>query len=230
MPDAGGFRTAAAKACEVAVRYDCLVTVGIVPSRPETGYGYIMPGPALEQDAMKVARFVEKPDGARALDLITAGALWNSGLFAWSAGRLLAEVRQHTPEVAPALSYLEQGDVEAFFDLVVPISIDVGLLERSNRVAVVPGQFAWDDIGNWEALYRVRAKDGRGNVTVGPVHPRESDDCLLWSEGDPIVVDGARDLIVIHANGRILVTTRERAAELKSVLDSLPQRIRDLDT
>ncbi len=229
VPDRDAFRDAAATACDVAARFDRLVTVGIVPSRPETGYGYIMPGPPLDTDARKVARFVEKPDGPRALDLIAAGALWNSGLFAWTAERLLKEVAVNTPEVAPAVPCLDRGDIEEFFETVVPISIDVGLLERSNRVAVVPGHFEWDDIGNWEALYRVRPKDADGNVLVGRVHPNQSSDCLLWSDTDPIVADGVKDLIVIHANGRILVTTRERAARLKRVLDALPYRVRELE-
>ena len=98
---------------------------------------------------------------------MAAGALWNSGLFAWTAERLLAEVETHTPEVARGLPALERGDVARFFRDVYPISIDVGLLERSGAVAVVPGAFAWDDVGTWQALARVRPKDTSGNVVVG---------------------------------------------------------------
>ena len=88
-----------------------------------------------------MARFAEKPDAATALDLMASGALWNSGLFAWSAETLLEEVRQHTPEIAPHLPMLEKGDVAGFFEAVTPVSIDVGLLERSQAVAVIPGRF-----------------------------------------------------------------------------------------
>ena len=104
--DAAAFRTTADVALAAARRHDRLVTVGIVPSRPETGYGYIVPGPALDASARSVARFSEKPDAATALDLMAAGALWNSGLFAWTAARLLAEVETHTPEVSGAVATL----------------------------------------------------------------------------------------------------------------------------
>jgi mannose-1-phosphate guanylyltransferase len=200
-----------------------------VPSRPETGYGYIVPGSPLDGGARTVARFSEKPDAATALDLMAAGALWNSGLFAWTAARLLDEVARHTPEVAPALAALEAGDVGGFFRAVTPISIDVGLLERSGAVAVVTGTFVWDDVGTWQALARVRPKDPSGNVVVGPAFVHESQDCIVWSDRDPIVLAGVQDLIVVQANGRILIMPAERAAGMKQLLDALPPDIRDID-
>jgi mannose-1-phosphate guanylyltransferase len=200
----------------------------MVPSRPETGYGYIVPGPELDGTARRVARFVEKPDAARALDLIAAGALWNSGLFAWTASRLRAEVERHTPELAVALAALQSGDVARFFAMVTPVSIDVGVLERSNAVAVVAGDFHWDDVGTWEALARVRTLDGGGNVLVGPVHAHGAEDCIAWSDGDPIVLFGVRDLVVVRANGRILVMNRADASRLKQALDTLPPEVRDV--
>lgn len=225
--DAAEFRRTAGTALDVARTHDRLVTVGVVPSRPETGYGYIVPGTPLDGSALSVARFSEKPDAATALDLMAAGALWNSGLFAWTARRLLAEVARHTPEVVPALPALESGDVERFFATVTPISIDVGLLERSGAVAVVRGEFAWDDVGTWQALARVRAKDPSGNVVVGPAFLQDARDCVVWSDGDPIVLCGVQDLVVVHAHGRILVIPAERAAAMKTLLDALPADIRD---
>jgi mannose-1-phosphate guanylyltransferase len=226
--DAAAFRRTADTALAIARQHDRLVTVGVVPSRPETGYGYIVPGPPLGEGARMVARFSEKPDAATALDLMAAGALWNSGLFAWSAGRLLAEVATHTPEVAPHLPTLRAGDVERFFEEVTPISIDVGLLERSGSVAVVSGAFAWDDIGTWQALTRVRPKDTSGNLVVGNAFMHDSEDCIVWTEGDTVVLSGVQDLIVVHANGRILVMPSERAASMKQLLDALPPEIRDV--
>jgi mannose-1-phosphate guanylyltransferase len=202
----------------------------VVPSRPETGYGYIVPGPPLGDGARMVARFSEKPDAATALDLMAAGALWNSGLFAWTAERLLLEAEAHTPEVAPHLPALRSGDIERFFREVTPISIDVGLLERSGSVAVVSGAFAWDDIGTWQALTRVRPKDPSGNVVVGSVFTHESEDCIIWSDRDTVVLSGVRDLIVVQANGRILVMPAERAASMKQLLDALPPDIRDVES
>jgi len=176
-----------------------------------------------------VARFSEKPDAATALDLMAAGALWNSGLFAWTADLLLQEVEAHTPEVAPHLPALESGDVAGFFRDVTPISIDVGLLERSSSVAVVSGAFAWDDIGTWQALTRVRAKDPQGNVMVGRAFAHNSEDCVVWTERDTVVLSGVQDLIVVQANGRILVMSTEHAGSMKQLLDALPPNIRDPD-
>ncbi|HEU5304270.1 MAG TPA: sugar phosphate nucleotidyltransferase, partial [Gemmatimonadales bacterium] len=203
--DAAAFRRTADAALMTARRYGRLVTVGVVPSRPETGYGYIVPGAPLGDGARMVARFSEKPDAATALDLMAAGALWNSGLFAWTAENLLAEVQAHTPEVAPHLPALRAGDVGRFFREVTPISIDVGVLERSASVAVVSGAFAWDDVGTWEALMRVRPKDPGGNVVVGSGYMHDSEDCIVWADRDTVVLSGVQDLIVVQANGRILV-------------------------
>jgi mannose-1-phosphate guanylyltransferase len=228
--DAAAFRRTAEAALAAARQYDRLVTVGVVPSRPETGYGYIVPGPPLGDGARMVARFSEKPDAATALDLMAAGALWNSGLFAWTAERLLLEAEAHTPEIAPQLPTLRAGDVERFFREVTPISIDVGLLERSACVAVVSGAFAWDDIGTWQALTRVRPKDPSGNVIVGNAFLHESEDCIVWSDSDVLVVSGVRDLIVVQANGRILVMPTERASSIKHLLDALPPEIRDVES
>lgn len=228
--DAAAFRRTAEAALETARTHERLVTVGVVPSRPETGYGYIVPGASLGDGVRMVARFSEKPDAATALDLMAAGALWNSGLFAWTAERLLAEVEAHTPEVSPHLPALRRGDVERFFREVTPISIDVGLLERSSAVAVVSGAFSWDDIGTWQALTRVRPKDTSGNVVVGNAFAHNSEDCIVWAERDTVVLSGVQDLIVVQANGRILVMPSESAASIKQLLDALPPDIRDVSS
>lgn len=222
------FRHTAAQALATAVRHRRLVTVGIVPSRPDTGFGYIVPGNSLDDIARTVARFAEKPGAATALDLMASGALWNSGLFAWPADLLLEEVRRLTPEIGPALALLERGDVAGFFRDVTPVSIDVGVLERSRAVAVVHGRFTWDDVGTWDALPRVRPRDAAGNVAVGPAHLLDCEDCVVWSAGDPIVVSGVKDLVVVHANGRLLVMPRQQAANLKLLLDRLPADVREL--
>jgi mannose-1-phosphate guanylyltransferase len=227
--DAVAFRRTADLALRTARSHDRLVTVGVVPSRPETGYGYIVPGAPLDDSARTVARFSEKPDAATALDLMADGALWNTGLFAWTARRLLEETARHTPEIAPALDNLRADDVPGFFRKVTPISIDVGLLERSRAVAVVTGDFSWDDVGTWAALARVRAKDPSGNVVVGKAFLHQSRDCIVWSDGDPIVLSGVQDLVVVHANGRILILPAERAPNMKQLLDALPAEIRDID-
>ena len=226
--DNAAFVAAAEAALFAARDHDRLITVGIVPSRPETGYGYIVPGQALDDSVRTVARFAEKPDAKTALDLMAEGALWNSGLFAWTGTRLLAELHAHTPEIAPHLARLAEGDVAGFFRTVTAVSIDVGLLERSARVGVVPGHFDWDDVGTWEALTRVRPRDARGNVTVGPVVLEGAGECIAWSDGPPIVLGQVQDLIVVAANGRILVVNRAEAADLKRIVEALPEDVRNL--
>lgn len=226
--DPNAFVRSAASALEAARRHDRLITVGIVPSRPDTGYGYIIPGEPLDQGARSVREFVEKPDEPTARELMAAGALWNSGLFAWTASRLLAEVRALTPEIEPFIERLDRGDVAGFFAGVAPISIDVGVLERTRRIAVLPGHFDWDDVGTWDALGRVRPLDRDGNVAVGPVQLVDARDCVAWSDGTPVVVSGVNDLVVVSANNRILVIPRTRAAELKQVLERLPPDVREL--
>jgi len=227
--DPTAFVASAATALETATRHQRLVTVGIVPSRPETGFGYIVPGERLDSASRAVGRFVEKPDAARALDLMAEGALWNSGLFAWRAEDLRREVMVHTNEIAPYLPMLDRGDVAGFFQQVREVSIDVGVFERSDSVAVVAGDFAWDDIGTWEALARVRTRDRRGNVTHGPVTLVDCSDCIIWNDGPPMVLSGVKDLVVVHANNRTLVLDRARAPDLKRTLDALPADVRELE-
>ncbi len=223
-PDA--FRRTAAQALDAAERYDALVTVGMVPTRPEIGYGYIEPGEPLDGTARRVRRFIEKPDREQAEALIAAGALWNSGLFAWRAARFFEEARTHAPELAPHLHLLEGGEVTDFFARVTPIAVDHSHFERSDRVVVVSGAFAWDDVGTWDALHRTHAHDPQGNVIVGRGVAHETQECVVWADDGPIVLDGVRDLVVVRANGVTLVTTRDRSARLKELLDHLPPDLR----
>jgi mannose-1-phosphate guanylyltransferase len=219
--DADAFREAAEAALALAEAEDVLVTVGSRPTRAETGYGHIVPGGQLG-GGRRISRFVEKPDEAAAQSLMFQGALWNTGMFAWTARRFRSEIQQHTPELSGALGALERGEVDEFFASVRPVSIDVGVFERTTRGAVVSGDFGWDDVGSWAALRRVRDTDAAGNVRVGATHVRETTGSVIWSEAGTIVVDGMRDVVVVQARGITLVTTYSRAASLKSLLDSLP--------
>ena len=187
--DAAGFRQCARQALAAATTHDALVTVGIVPTRPDTSYGYIEPGAALDDGVTAVLRFTEKPNAVRAAQLVQQGALWNSGLFAWTPVLLLAVL---------------------------------GLL-----VVCVAGRFEWDDVGTWAALQRVREPDAGRNVLVGRAWARQSVDTTVWADDGVIVVDGVKGLVVVRANGITLVTTRERAADLKELLAELPESVRD---
>jgi mannose-1-phosphate guanylyltransferase len=222
VTDAGAFRATAAEALDIAESQDVLVTVGARPTRPETGYGYIVPGATLAGRARRIARFVEKPDAPRAGALIASGALWNTGLFAWTAKRFRAEIEAHTPELASGLRELDRGDADGAYRTFRPVSVDVGVFERTARGAVLPGDFGWDDVGSWAALRRVRATDDAGNVAIGDVHLVDAEGCVVWSEDGITVVSGLSNAVVVRARGITLVTTAEKAPELKRLLDRLP--------
>jgi mannose-1-phosphate guanylyltransferase len=221
---ADAFRRLLADAAAVSRRHQRLVTIGARPTRPETGYGYIRPGAPLagEAGAFAVASFVEKPGREAAAAYIADGCLWNTGLFVWPAALLLAELERHTPELQPLLPLLAAGDVRGFFDRAPVLTIDVGLLERTARVAVMPATFAWDDVGAWDAVGRTRRADDTGNVLVGDARAVDSAECIVWSEEGRTVVFGLRDVVVVRANGTTLVLPRERAPELKRLLEQLP--------
>jgi mannose-1-phosphate guanylyltransferase len=225
---AAAFLAVLARAAELSREHRLLFTLGAAPSRPETGYGYISPGGALTADgtAHRVARFDEKPDAATAARYIEQGRLWNTGIFVWPVRLLLDEIRRHTPELASLLPLLDADDADAFFAQAPSLSIDEGLLERSDRVAVVRADFEWDDVGAWDAVGRTRAADDAGNVAVGDAHFVQSSGCIAWSERGSVVVFGAEDLVIVHANGTTFVTPRDRAADLKQLLDALPMRLR----
>jgi mannose-1-phosphate guanylyltransferase len=225
--DADGFRAALLSAAETAARERALVTVGIVPVRPDPGFGYIQPGEPAGPTARHVARFVEKPDRARAEAMVRDGFLWNSGIFVWRAGDFLDEITAHTPEIAPHLA-AHPDDVGAFFGAIEkPIAVDVGVMERSARVLVIPGDFGWDDVGTWAALRRVRACDEGGNAMSGIVHALDSSNNVVHAEGNAVVLYGVRDLVVVSRPGLTLVTTTDRASDLKQLIDTLPPHIRE---
>lgn len=219
--DDRAFRAAARQALGVAAEFDVLVTVGVKPTRNETGYGYVIAGKPLG-GARTVARFVEKPSSARAALLRRRGALWNTGLFAWGVARFLGEAGAYARELKPGWPALAAGDVPGFFAAVRPVAVDVAVLERTKRLAVVAGAFRWDDIGSWDALLRIRPADARGNVVVGNVtlaaDVRRS---VLWSDSEHLAVLGLEDMIVVRANGHTLVMQTGRAEQLKELVARL---------
>jgi len=219
--DDSAFRAAATHALGVAAEQDVLVTVGIKPTRNETAYGYIVPG-APAGSARKVKRFIEKPSPARAALLRRRGALWNSGLFAWSAARFLGEAGAYAEELAPGWPALSNGDAPRFFAAVTPVAVDVAVLERTTRLAVVTGTFAWDDIGSWDALLRVRRRDARGNVTVGNVTLGDDvKNSVIWADSEDLAVVGIEDMVIVRANGYTLVMPTGRPDKLKALVQRL---------
>lgn len=225
--DVPGFQDALRLAASEAARAQGLVTVGIVPTHPDTGLGYLVPGDATDGAARRVARFVEKPGRTAAEALVAAGALWNSGIFAWPVGVFLDEVRAYCPAVSESLE-LAGDDAAVFFTSVKdPVAVDVAVLERSARVFVLAGSFGWSDVGTWSALRGVRERDGAGNVAHGRVHLRDSTENVVYAAGADMVLYGVHGLVVVECAGIVLVTTEEKARDLKPLLESLPPELRD---
>jgi mannose-1-phosphate guanylyltransferase len=221
--DEAQFREVLLDAEEAAQKTHTLVTVGIVPTRADQGFGYIQALNPNKKGGSPVKRFVEKPDRARAEKMRSEGYLWNSGIFVWAVGDFLAQVRQHTPELGKALALDRDAEAPEFFaSIAKPVSVDVGVLERSKNVTVIPGDFGWDDIGTWASLGRVRDKDEFGNVTIGTVHMLDCTDNVVRTDSGTVVIYGVDNLVVVVHDGLTLVTTREKAADLKRLVESLP--------
>ena len=227
---ATAFRSLVLRAARIATRRDVLLTVGARPDRPDTGYGYLQPGDAMDgsrgggtdEPPRRVLRFHEKPDAPQAADYIRQGFLWNTGIFVWRASVFLTELRAHAPEIAALIPRLEAGDVDGFFREAPGQSVDEAVLERSQACAMLPAPFYWDDVGSWEALARTRPADPRGNARAGDVVCVESDDNIVYGDGGRVVLFGVREMVVVVAGGVTMVTTREHARELKRLVERLP--------
>ena len=216
-----------------AARAGRFVTFGMRPTAPETGYGYIAIGTALDDapDAFAVAEFVEKPDAARAARLATDGRhLWNSGMFVFTARTLLEELASHAPDVLHAvrhamaertsdLDFVRLG-VEAF-TACPSISLDYAVAERTSRAAVVPADIGWSDIGSWGALWELGRKDEQGNVTVGDVLLESARNCYVRSDGMLATVVGLEDAVVVVTEDAVLAMHRDHAQDVKKVVDRL---------
>jgi mannose-1-phosphate guanylyltransferase/mannose-6-phosphate isomerase len=203
-----------------------MVVFGVVPTSPHTGYGYIEQG-----DGHLVEKFVEKPDLETAKRFLAAGGyLWNSGMFVFRAERFLGELKRHRPDVLAGVERSmaqAQRDVdfvrpqhEAF--LAVPEdSIDRAVMEKTRDAAVVPASFDWSDVGSWNALWTLGQKDAAGNVSQGDVMARDSRGSYLRSEGRLIAAVGVENLVIIETSDALLVSTRERADDVKLAVDEL---------
>jgi mannose-1-phosphate guanylyltransferase len=216
---AGDFATTARTAARVAAETEGLVTVGVEPTRPATGYGYIEPGEQPNGFA-RVAQFVEKPDEATAKTYVEAGHYWNAGIFAWTPTALLDAARD-TP-LEPLVEALDDDDPERGFGAVESVSIDYAVLERADDVFVVPASFEWDDLGSWDAVGRVLDSDSDGNVILGDGLTIDASDCVLASDGHVSVV-GVDGLVVASYDGKTLVVPREQSQRVREVVAQLDE-------
>jgi mannose-1-phosphate guanylyltransferase/mannose-6-phosphate isomerase len=229
--DLAAFHDALQAAAETAHATGALMTFGIRPARPETGYGYIEAGAPAHGRALRVARFVEKPDAATATEYLRGGRhLWNSGLFLFRAVDFLAELGRLEPEMLAACTdAVERARTdldfvrldEESFRRAPSNSIDYAVMERTDRALVVPVAMQWSDVGSWSALHEVADKDKAGNATWGDVVALDTRDSLVRSDGPLVVTYGLRDTVVVATKDAVLVASAEAAQDLKSVVSRL---------
>jgi len=232
LPDPDAFKRTAKRALELAEREPILVTLGVPPQRAETGYGYIERGAPIDgiPGAFRVRSFREKPDAGTAGRFLAAGDFyWNSGMFFWRPSVLLEALAQAKPDLARGLDRLPaKGDIDRALDEIFPglesISVDYAVLERAENVAVLEAPFDWDDLGSWGAWARRQARDAAGNVTVGKALAIDSEDCVVLGDGTPIVVLGAKGLVVVQRPGGILVCPLDRAEDVRKAVAELKRR------
>ncbi len=234
--DTAAFRTCVTSA-EAAARHDYLVTIGIRPDRPETGYGYInaggrCPEAGLEQVQL-VHQFVEKPDLDTAREYLRAGSYyWNSGMFVWKVRTFLRETERHLPDLSEGLRRIRESvgrpdladTVASVFTSLESVSVDYGIMERTDRAAVVPAEIGWSDVGSWTALEEVAEKDGAGNIVTGNVIDIGSRDSVLYADRRLVATIGLQDTIVVDTPDATLVCAKERAQDVKKVVDELKRR------
>ncbi len=240
--DAERFGDLIRKAEEVASQGG-LVTLGIEPTRPETGYGYIQRGAPLEggpskgarADAFQVVRFAEKPDREKAEAYVGSGDYyWNSGIFIWRADRFVEEMARHLPGHHKGLSeisrLLEAGTgssdrIEEIYGSLESISVDYGIMEHGDRVAVIPAAMGWSDVGSWETVRELLDKDENGNVLQGDVLALDTRDCLVRSEDRLVATLGVEGLVVVDTTDALLVCNEARSQEVRAIAE----RLRDED-
>ncbi len=211
-----------------------IVLLGVTPSAPETGFGYIEAGAPISGPVSAVKRFVEKPNLATAEQYVASGRyLWNAGMFLASPAVLLAEIRRHAPEVAAAaaaaLDKAERRDGAIWLDAEAfaacpSVSLDYAVMEKTDKAAVSPLDAGWADIGSWSSLWSEGEHDSRGNMVRGEVELLDADDCLVWSEGQAACVIGLRDVIVVNTAEGVLVLPKSRAQDVKVLVEQMAAR------
>jgi len=241
-PDA--FREALAAGAELA-EAGAIATIGLRPSRPETGYGYLKIGPRLAARAKgkarltahKVERFVEKPDVVTAARYLADGSyLWNSGIFVFRADVILEEIAKAMPVLGEQLAAIGKTlgtpayarTLKRVFPECPSISIDYGVMEKSERIAVVPAEFGWSDVGSFAALSEVREQDASGNVAEGDALVIDGkNNVVLATRSRPVAVIGLDDVIVVDAGDAVLVCRRDRAQDVRKAVEELSRRGRE---
>lgn len=231
--DATIFRRCLQQAVEAAGEHDVLITIGIEPRCPETGYGYIQYGGdrlGSFSDIMHVERFHEKPSREMAEGFIRQGNFyWNSGMFVWKPSVILRETEKLLPKVYDAIAPLGaarehdkfQAGIRDAYAKVPSISIDYGVMEKSREVYVVKGDFGWNDIGSWSAIYDIGEPDGDGNVVRGEAVLHDTTGSLIVAQKRLVAASGVKDIIVVATDDAVLVCPRDRSQDVKKIVEDL---------
>ena len=215
-----------------------LVTFGVTPRAPVTGYGYIERGEAIPESkgSFKVKRFVEKPDLETARGYVASGSFfWNSGMFVFRAARFLEELQSFRPDIAAAAKAAWEGGTRdldflrldaAEFEACPSDSVDYAVMERTSASVVVKADMGWSDVGSWAALWEAEKKDEFQNVAHGDIDMRDTKGCYVRAESRLVSVLGARDLVVVETNDAVLVADRSRSQEVKEIVETLDRKAR----
>ena len=231
---ASRFQKELRQAAQVALARQAIVTFGVPPTRPETGYGYIEQGDALEpgSEFHFVRAFREKPDAATAEGYLAGGRhLWNAGMFVFPPGVMLRELEAHEPRITDLLARVPRhGDVSAlaaleqYYEKAPSVSIDYAVMERSERAIVARAEFAWDDLGSWEAMDSKDARDGSGNVVRGEAVLQGCENVIAYADGGLIAGVGLEDLVVVHTGDVTLVCHRDHLQQIRGIVERLKSR------
>ena len=199
-----------------------LVTIGIKPSRPDTGFGYIQVNGRIGQRSYRVLKFKEKPDLETAKRYLEIGSFfWNSGIFIWRTDRILEEFERHMAGTLRRLrEYIQEKD-RKIYEKIPPISIDYGIMEKASDVVMIEANFGWDDLGTWNALARHKKLDESGNVQIGRICASESKNSILYADHGLIATLGVDNLIVVRTKDVVLVCPRSKANEVKTLMKKL---------
>jgi mannose-1-phosphate guanylyltransferase len=229
IADTGVFRTVVRQAAEWAATHDDLVTLGVTPSRPETGYGYLATGHEIGRTCRKVAEFVEKPDRERAEQFLEAGTyLWNSGMFAWRIPVILEAFDRFLPEIREAWD-AAGNDAEKAYPRIPVISVDHGILEKATNVVTFPLDCGWEDVGSWLALENLAdalgARTTAGAVFGGQIVAVDARGNIVDAPGKVVALLGVEDLIVVHHGDAVLVASKPRAQDVRRLVDEV-KRVR----
>ncbi|WP_462323929.1 mannose-1-phosphate guanylyltransferase/mannose-6-phosphate isomerase [Desulfoplanes sp.] len=201
---------------------DYFVTFGVTPDKAETGYGYIEQGAPLEPGGFEVERFVEKPDRQRAEEFVSSGRYsWNSGMFMFGVQPFLEAVQELQPEMYAWWESRGARPLEEGYGTIPEESVDYGIMEQAGRIAVVPTDFGWDDLGNWEALHRMGDKDDSGCVLSGDVLSLKCKDSLLYSSGGKLAAVGLDNVVVVQTRDATLVCDKNEVQKVKNVVEML---------